>query len=201
MKSEAEVRSVFGDELDRIEKYGGKSDIHAFVLLALQNAPDYFWTLPASTSGRYHQGDSLVTHVKNAFRFAVEVVYMQYRVAKVWGEEDSQIFLGAVLLHDLCRAGLPDQVRHGKDGKIHTDNLHPLYVREHTRKLKMPDTGKTCEGVEWYERMMQAIQYHMGPWTPLSDHMMMEPFAHLPNMVFACDFFASRMSIRFVDKK
>ena len=201
MKSEAEVRSVFGDELDRIEKYGGKNDIHTFVLIALQHAPDYFWTLPASTSGKYHQGDSLVAHVKNAFRFAVEVVYMQYRVAKVWVEEDAQIFLGAVLLHDLCRAGLPDQVRHGKDGTIHTDNLHPLYVREHTRKIKMDNRLKDIENKDWYERMMQAIQYHMGPWTPLADHMMMEPFAHLPNMVFACDFFSSRMSIRFVDKK
>ena len=71
-----------------------------FTLTALNNAPDYVWTIMASTSGKYHHGELLSEHMLKAFYYGKEHVRM---LGWWWDTTTKEVFYSALLLHDLFR--------------------------------------------------------------------------------------------------
>lgn len=152
---------------------------------ALENAPEAFWTAPASTSGKYHPSDSLgkgglVRHTRKVFRLTLDLLNMRgIDPSDVW----YSIALSAALLHDSWKV-TPDS--------DHSVFEHPILAAEAVNEL-LPEY---CEEIPYREGMLlcQAIRSHMGRWTTskYSSYTLPEPLSTLDFIVHTADYLASR---------
>src|SRR3990167_5199297 len=84
--------------------------VKLFVLRCLEHAPNYFWTIPSSSSGQNHPADEnteggLVLHTKRVVDIAnhlCEALYIRYI--------ERDCVLAAAILHDLVKRGYPEDV-------------------------------------------------------------------------------------------
>jgi hypothetical protein len=123
-------------------------------------APDYFWTCPASTSGKYHPQISLgegglVRHTKLAVWWGVELMRMLDLDANQYNA-----VIAALILHDLKKNG--DKLINGKPTLPNCVNVHGTRLAEEIR-VRMFPPGVEIEPV--YEMILDGIAYHMGRWT------------------------------------
>jgi len=176
--------------------------ILAFTVNSLENAPEYFWTINASTSGKYHHGETLVEHVIKALHYAQDHIRM---VGSYWDVESDSIFYSSVALHDLLRCGYPGREATDEDGKFRTDYLHPIYVAEYLSRLEyqMPAGGETVshrpEDQKWFKKFQKATCSHMGPWSPLKELSPMQDNAYSIRLhVFLVDYVVSRRDVNIV---
>lgn len=110
-------KDVFKDELELIED----KEFREFVIhFGNSQALDYFYTIPSSTSGKYHPQDELgegglILHCKRVCQFALEFARM-----KDMESAERDLLIAAALLHDLYRCG---------DGsELKSDERHPIYI-------------------------------------------------------------------------
>ena len=95
---------VFRNEIDLIED----EQIKALVIKALESAPDYFYTIPASATGKYHPAYSLgegglVRHTKAAVKLANDLLTLEL-YAKLVPHRDE--IIAALILHDSVKKGM-----------------------------------------------------------------------------------------------
>ena len=145
---------VQGDEKimafsEYVHKISSKEKI-TFIEKTLDMAPDYFWYIPASSSGKHHpsfaQGEGgLVRHT-----IATLMIANQLFLAYPQTDRDKDDIIIALILHDTLKRGYPDT------GK--TVAVHPLLPREYYRKLS------GIIGEKPYSRIMDLIETHMGIW-------------------------------------
>lgn len=175
-----------------------------FAVLALKSAPDYFWTEPASTSGKYHVGESLVEHVLYGLQYAKEHIRMLVEGAKrKWSTKHSDILYTAFICHDLFRSGMPGRESRYEDGRLRTDDLHTVYA---PRVLKWLNMYVGPEGKKWYARnslpwnqLEDAMAGHYGPWSPvvhLDPTIDRDFLSSVALHVFLVDYVVSRSCIR-----
>ncbi len=177
-----------------------------FTLTALQNAPDYVWTIMASTSGKYHHGELLSEHMLKAFYYGEEHVRM---LGWWWDAETRDVFRSCLLLHDLYRCGFKDRESLYDDGRYRTDMLHPIYVARELMHLEynipFPD-GPDNLGIthaakdqKWFKKWQKAVAGHMGPWSPLPEcNPMKDNALSLRLHVFLVDYAVSRSNINVI---
>lgn len=179
---------IFNKELGLIDNNAYKNN--AKILLEL--LPDYFYQIPASSTGKYHPsfalGDGgLVRHTKVAVRIANEII-----IGKTLGDkfnnDEKDLILIALLLHD----GL-------KEGKIkekYTRFDHPLLISEFIRQNK----DKTTFNNDEIDLLSKMTASHMGIWNtnPYSDVVLPIPSTKYEKIVHMCDMLASR---KFIDVK
>ena len=109
---------MFEEELTLIKN----DEIREITARLLDGAPEYFWHVAASSSGKYHPAyalgeGGLVRHVKAAVRFANHLF-----VINDFTEKEQDYIISALLLHDI--------LKHGKDGDVgHTVFEHPILGR------------------------------------------------------------------------
>lgn len=123
-----------------------------FAGACLMAAPEYFWRVPASSSGKYHPAfaageGGLVRHTAAAVKVALELLPAYPHLQK---ESDDIII--ALLLHDTLKHGWPDAG--------HTVPEHPFLPRRYYREFA-PIIGQRT-----YDRIMRLVDTHMGIWTP-----------------------------------
>lgn len=124
------------------------------VIEALQYIPDYWWTVPASVSGNFHnefaRGErGLWIHTKMA-------VTVFERLAPSWVQQgiftdyDRDCALAALLLHDMFKQGLPTD-RDPDDYTTERDHdvIAARWLQEYT---------------ELPYRVIHAVDAHNGPW-------------------------------------
>lgn len=124
-------------------------DIRRFTLEALDTADPRFWTIPSSSSGRYHppedQGEGgLVRHVIKA----VTVAQQESRRFN-FNQEEVDMAISAVLLHDTCKNGIP--------WSDTTDYTHGLVAARWLEQFEL-DNQTIKQGI------ISAVRYHMAPW-------------------------------------
>ena len=168
---------MFLEELELIKN----DEIREITARLLDGAPDYFWHVAASSSGKYHPAyalgeGGLVRHVKAAVRFAHHLF-----VINDFTDKEQDYIIAALLLHDV--------LKHGKDGdEGRTVFKHPIlaadYIRENT-------TG------EYAEVVSSLVATHMGQWTTskYSSVVLQAPETRLQKFVHECDYLASRKDI------
>ena len=187
MKSE-----IFKNELETIEY----KDIREFAKVVLDDAPDYFFKVAASSTGKYHpayaSGDGgLVRHTKAVVRF-----FNYTAVLKQYNIDHRFIDLGRVacLAHDIQKSGTQEYYNErSKNGeKVFTVFNHPLLAADYIRKYK----GKYLVDDE-IEIIALAISSHMGQWNTSikEDIILPTPKAELEKLVHTADFLASRKDI------
>ncbi len=159
--------------------------IRAFTRRALELAPEYFWTIPASSSGKYHpmfsQGEGgLVRHVKACVKIAVELLKLD-----MYGFETAQIdeILSALLLHDTYKQGDGSMKRSVTEHPILAANA--LYKNDELNNMLPHQQLFAIAG---------NIMTHMGQWT--ADHdgkvVLARPETRTQKFVHLCDYLASR---------
>lgn len=142
--------------------------------------PDYFWTVPASSSGKYHpefaQGDGgLLRHTKATVKFAADLF-----VIFNYSKEEQDYIISALILHD--------SYKYGPTNEGHTKFEHPKLAAEFIRK----------NAPKWYsDRVAPLVETHMGQWTTskYSDEVLKKPETNAQRFVHLCDYLASRKGI------
>lgn len=170
--------------------------IRAFTYYAFMDAPAYFWTLKASTSGKYHSGETLVEHIFYAIEYAQHHVRM---LGWWWDNETRDIFYSAVLLHDLYRSGFSGRERTYEDGRYGTDPLHPVYASHQLQyqEYLIDAIMHVAKDQKWYSKFAKAVAGHMGPWSPLKElNPMHDNALSLRLHVFLVDYVASRENVK-----
>ena len=166
------------------------ADLKAFATELIANADDYFFVVPASSSGKYHPpfdlGDGgLVRHTRL-------VAYMARSLAESYcfSDYDTDCLIVAALAHDIKKQG------NGDTG--HTVWGHPILAMHYVQEIY----GKTNFNVpaDTIEKISNAVSSHMGKWgneprfckgnTPLP-----MPVTEFDKALQAADYVASRKEI------
>ena len=148
--------------------------------------PDYFFLVPASSTGKYHPSYSLgegglLRHTKAAVRIGYELL-QDPCIGNKYTDNEKDIMLMGLLLHDGLKHGIP------KERYVRFD--HPLlmanYIMEHKADLLMSD--------EELELLCSVIRTHMGPCTKdyNGEEVLEAPKTKYQNFVHMCDYLASR---------
>ncbi len=151
--------------------------------------PDYFFEVPASSTGKYHPeyalGEGgLLRHSKAAMRFGYELLNNP-AIGDKYTEKEKDLMLMALLIHDGLKSGVPKEK--------YTRFDHPIlmadYIIDNEEKLGLE--------VEEIEFLGDVIKTHMGVWT--TDYngveVLEKPKTKYQNFVHMCDFLASRKCI------
>lgn len=172
---------VFEDELVYIEN----EDIRDSLRIMIEKIPDYFFTIPAASTGKYHpkyaQGDGgLVRHTKAAVRMAYEL----YGIYK-FPQRTKDLIIMALVLHD--------SVKKGEEESKYTLFDHPLIAGEFIKKYK-DELKLTKEDIDF---LVECIASHMGRFNTSEYSDVILPLPKTPEQKFVhmCDFLASRKVI------
>lgn len=167
LKKEDEVLAPLLDEINLIEDQG----IHSFIRSALYRAPDYFWIIPSSFSGKYHPPDERSTagnvlHTKRVVRLVKYIAVSQDR-----SEWESDVLVAAALLHDVLKGARL------KDGTVNYDPMHAYTVDRFIDWVRKSDETSTTEvnsSSLWIEdetvaTILRLVRCHMGRWSPIPE--------------------------------
>ena len=153
--------------------------------------PDYFFMIPASSSGKYHPkfastNSGLVKHTK----VAVRIAYDLFETVNNFGDDDKDLIIMALIMHDGMKKGINEEE--------YTRHDHPLLVS----KLIMENASKLRMNIDDVRKMCMMIESHMGKWNKnkYSDVELPVPMNELQRYVHRCDYLASRvyLNVRFV---
>ena len=124
--------------------------IKSFVRAMLDRAPNYFFSVPASSSSKYHPDfagghGGLIRHTKAAIIVALS--FFENPVLCNLNRDEKDIILAAIILHDSCKHGLEDS--------SHTVHEHPLLVKELYSPSMLP--GMLPEQQELLDKIFSCI--------------------------------------------
>ena len=174
---------IFKKEINYVKDSNRRKDLK--VLLEL--LPEYFFEVPASSTGKYHPefalGDGgLVRHTKVAVRMAVELLNNNC-IGMKFGDVDRDLIIMALVLHDGVKSGMV------KDKYTKFD--HPLLVS----KLIMENKDKLSLEIDDLRKLCSMIESHMGEWNVdpyTKEEVLPKPRTAEQRFVHMCDFLASR---------
>lgn len=172
---------LFNKELSRINDI----EIRWSTRYILDLLPDYFYEMPASTSGKYHPLFSLgegglVRHIKVACRILEEM--FNNRAFGEYSDRKKDLIRMALILHDGFKSG--------KTYSEHTVLEHPLLMAEFIKE-QQENILLSKEDVNFVARL---ISTHMGPWTrdKAGKEVLPKPTTNEELLVHLCDYIASR---------
>jgi len=177
----------FDKEYSYIKNDKKRNDLKYLV----SNLPDYFFEIPASSSGKYHplfaaSEHGLVKHTKVAVRIAYEL--LSNPGLNNFTDSEKDIVIMAILLHDGFKCG--------KVKEKYTRFDHPLiaadYIRENKDKLSLSD--------DEIELLAGCIASHMGIWNKdfNDNEVLPKPKDKYQRFVHMCDYLSSK---KFIDVK
>ena len=179
----------FKKEIEYIKNFEYVDDFKYLI----NNLPDYFFKVAASSTGKYHPefslGDGgLLRHTKAAIRIAYELLSNPC-IGDKYTSKEKDLMIISLALHDSIKHGIPEEK--------YTRADHPLlaakYVKDNKDKLKMDEDD--------IEFICNVIESHMGPWNThpyTKEEILPVPKNKYQNFVHMCDYLASR---RFLDIK
>lgn len=182
------IRDDFNKEIGWIHT----DKIRKFAKYCIENLPSYFFTVPASSSGKYHPSyalgnGGLVRHTKAAVAIAHELFNLEM-FQKQFSEEEQDLIILSLILHDGKKQG-------DGNGK-HTVFEHPIYAANFIKQCNFECSLLTDE----QERIVvDAISSHMGQWntTRNSSTELPKPKNKIQKYVHLCDYLASRKYLEF----
>ena len=185
-----EKLSLFEKEIAYIEI----EDIKEFFKKAISLVPDYFFEIPASSSGKFHSAlecgfGGLVYHTRSVAKVANYLVNLQQYKSKL-NEVEKDCVICAALLHD-C-------LKHDWENKTgFSVHQHPVLAAEFIK------TDKRLDGIiadECRAIIGDAIASHSGEWTTSkrSKVILPSPQTLIQELVHLSDYIASRGDIHIL---
>ncbi|MHB8034675.1 hypothetical protein CF069_12200 [Clostridium botulinum] len=168
-----------------------------FAEWCLNQLPDYFYEVAASSTGKYHPAyalgeGGLVRHTIAAVRIAEEL--FRCETIQEFEFREKNIIRVALLLHD--------GVKHGTDGSEYTVAIHPLEVVKYLedRYFEVPEETLPDEVIEvmecdLWEDIASCIKSHMGQWNTdykTGEEILPRPQNEMQKFTHLCDYLASR---------
>lgn len=167
--------------------------LRTLVQNVLAAAPRCFWTMPASTTGKYHPAHSLgegglIRHTQAVVRFALHLLDMEgIAPAHPWHDT----VLAAAILHDCCKHA---------DHETHTAFDHPLRAAQliESEAAKLEWTRTTQQSAATIRSLCSCVSSHMGRWNTDRRHphtVLPTPLTPLQRLVHTADYLASRKDL------
>lgn len=177
----------FNKEYEYIKNDKKKNDIRYLV----SKLPDYFFEIPASSTGKYHPdfastSHGLVKHTKVAVRIAKEL--LDNPGLNNFTNDEKDIIIMALILHDGCKSGMVKEK--------YTRFDHPLIIcdliNENRSKLSLND--------DEVDLLTKIISSHMGIWNKdyNGNEVLPIPKDKYQRFVHLCDYLSSK---KFIDIK
>ncbi|MFV1457394.1 HD domain-containing protein [Bacillus mycoides] len=167
--------------------------VREFVEHMWENAPDYFFIIPASVSGRHHAEWS--TDKGGLVRHVLMGVKVAYDLARTFGLTDLErdLAMAAMFGHDILKYGLDFDMRY--------INMHPFLPRDYFGSSKSKGYAYDFADTEEFDIIMAAIERHMGniatgEWTSVNG---IKPETPLQQVVHLADYIASRKDLVLTD--
>lgn len=181
-------------------------NIRRFAIEMISILPDYFFVIPASSTGKYHPEYSLgegglVRHTKSAVLFAKTLLDLEM-FDKQWNgdsqipwtvkftDTEKDIIITSLLLHD--------GVKHGLGESKYTVATHPTemvkFIKSNDKICKII-MGESGEEDELLEDICACIASHMGSWNTdykTKEEILPKPITPMEKFVHLCDYLASR---------
>lgn len=163
----------------------------------IEMLPDYFFLVPASSTGKYHpefaQGDGgLVRHTKAAVRIAYEIL-IDDSLCSSYSSIEKDLIIIALIMHDGFKYGLEK----GKYTLVNHPMIAAKVIRDNKDKLSLTE--------EELSLLSGMIEAHMGPFNKdFNGNVMMPlPKNKYERFVHMCDLLASKkfLDVKFVDNE
>lgn len=168
-----------------------------FAELLIENAPDYFFTIPASTSKKYHPPfdlveGGLVNHTKC-------VMFMAHNLATAirYDDNDHDLLLIGALAHDMWKLGGLE----GYPESQHTIWEHPQAAASYVKAMYKSNEALLGTRNDMI-KVCKAIHSHMGIFAHDAEYLkegkepMPKPETDFEKMLHASDYLASRRELR-----
>ena len=177
------------DEIDSINN----PDIRRFANTLLNRVPDYFFKVPASSSGKYHPKSDLgegglVRHSICVKRMLDHLIELADVVAE-FTDDEKDLLIVAALFHDCMKSGTQEEYEKNNRTKF----LHPLYA------ANFVITTSIINGFnyEWAKFIADVIISHMGQWNTNKneDGTLPLPVTPAQRVLNLADYLASRKDI------
>jgi hypothetical protein len=185
-----EKSQVFELELSLIQD----ESIREFTKTMLEQLPNYFYEVAASSTGRYHPAyalgeGGLRRHTQAAVRIAQELFRCEACTGQ-FTDQQKDMILAALILHDGCKSGIEKQQ--------YTITEHPLEVVKFCEQQNN-DIKKIIDR-EIFNTIMELIKTHMGFWDydyKTKKVVLPRPKTAMQRFVHMCDYLASRKCLEF----
>ncbi|MFI3307370.1 MAG: HD domain-containing protein [Mycoplasmatota bacterium] len=148
--------------------------------------PDYFFEVPASSTGKYHpsyalNNGGLVRHTKAAVKIANDLLNNE-AMGHSFNELEKDLILMALMLHDGLKSGM--------EKSEYTKFDHPLLVCQYIKDNQKITTLSDGE----IKLICNMIESHMGQWNTnnYSNVTLPKPSNKYQRFVHMCDYLASR---------
>ena len=152
----------------------------------VDSLPDYFFEVPASSTGKYHPSYSLgdgglLRHSKAAMRIGYELL-QDPSIGDKYTSDEKDLMLMALLIHDGLKSGNPQEK--------YTRFDHPILMADYLMDCE-EELGLEVEEIEF---LGDVIKTHMGVWTTdyNGNEVLEKPKTKYQNFVHMCDYLASR---------
>jgi len=168
--------------------------LREFVEYCVDEAPDYFFTMPASTTGKFHPAytlgeGGLIKHTKAAVKIAHDLLNLEQNK-----HLNADQIITALILHD--------SIKKGNNGSNYTVTEHPLYAADFIgRKIDEFEVDYEVDCAELEDLRLEVahiqrlIKSHMGQWNSdyrLAKEILPKPQEEDEKFVHTCDYLASR---------
>lgn len=159
----------------------------------INDLPDYFFTVAASSTGKYHPqyalgNGGLVRHTLAAVKVAIELLRLDAYQSK-FDDMKRDAIIGALILHDGFKHGLENSA------SDFTVAEHPLVAADFVKNSTY-EVDKDFKSL-----IISAISSHMGQWNTdfkTKKEILPKPKTELQKFVHLCDYIASRKWLEVV---
>lgn len=176
----------FDKEISYIKANDKQDDIKYLINLI----PDYFFTIPASSTGKYHpKFASTVNGLLKHTKVAVRIAYDLFETVNNFTDNDKDLIIMALIMHDSVKKGMVEEK--------YTRFDHPLLAS----RLIMENAKNLKSNIDDVRKICTMIESHMGKWNTnkYSKVVLPLPKDELCRFVHRCDYLASRsyLNVKF----
>jgi len=179
--------------MDRLEifktelAYIKNPKIREFTEKVLIKVPEYFFTIPASSTNKYHPSFSLgdgglLRHTKVAVRIAVDILSLE--MMNKYTEDEKDIIISSLILHDCAKKGVPESK--------YSIVEHPLVMANF---IERDEELKNILDKETLNKILDCIRTHMGEFNKdylTKKEVLPKPKSKIQNIVHLADYLSSR---------
>lgn len=158
--------------------------------------PDYFFSVAASSTGKYHPSYSLgegglLRHTKAAIKIAKSLLDDPI-IGDKYTDREKDLMLIGLMFHD--------SIKHGIVESQYTVFEHPLLAAKFIEDNK-DMTSFSDEDIDFLKKVISS---HMGPWNTdykTGEEILPKPKTKCQNFVHMCDYLGSRkyLEVKFVN--